>query len=107
MIKLTDLAKSKIIELSEAEGIGHYNVRLKIIGGGCGGFMNDMFYEDQISEEDEVFNFDNVKIIIDQLSFSYLDGTEIDYSEETFKQGFSFKNPNVSGNCGCGNSFSF
>jgi iron-sulfur cluster insertion protein len=107
MITLTDLAKSKIIELSEAEGIGHCNVRLKIIGSGCAGFSYDMFYEDQPSEGDEVFNFDNVKIIIDQLSFSYLDGTEIDYSDTPFKAGFSFKNPNVSGSCGCGNSFSF
>lgn len=107
MITLTELAKNKIKEISESEGIGHTCVRAKIIGGGCAGFSYDMFYDDKPSELDEVFEFDDVKIIIDPISGQYLEGVELDYIESNIGGGFKFKNPNVTGSCGCGHSVSF
>ena len=107
MISLTKRAVDKVKEISEAEGIGHYNIRLKIIGGGCAGFSQDMHYEDSITELDEVYEQDGIKIIIDPLSFQYLEDTEIDFVDHPISAGFKFLNPNVKGSCGCGNSISF
>jgi iron-sulfur cluster insertion protein len=105
MITLTELAKQKIKEISEAEGIGHYCVRLKVLGGGCAGMSYDMLYDDQIGEMDEVLEFDDIKIVVDQLSASYMDGLEIDYIDREISAGFRFNNPNKQ-SCGCGSSFS-
>jgi iron-sulfur cluster insertion protein len=107
MISLTKIAVEKVKEISEAEGIGHYNIRVKIIGGGCAGFSQDMYYEDKISELDEVYEQDGVKVIIDPLSCQYLEDTVIDFLEGPMSAGFKFLNPNVKGSCGCGSSVSF
>jgi iron-sulfur cluster insertion protein len=107
MISVTDKAVAKIKEISEAEGIGHFNIRIRIMGGGCAGFSYDVYYEDKPSDLDEVEQVDGVSIIIDPLSIQYLDGVEIDYVEETLSSGFKFNNPNVSGSCGCGSSVAF
>jgi iron-sulfur cluster insertion protein len=107
MITITEKAISKVKELSESEGVGHFCIRSKIQGGGCNGYTTDLVFDDQISDMDEVFEQDGVKIIIDQMSFQYLDGTSIDWIDNQFNSGFSFNNPNVKGSCGCGNSQSF
>lgn len=107
MITITELAKSKIIELAEAEGIEHYDVRLKICGGGCSGYTYDIFFEEIINDTDEIMEIDNIKIIIDHISFNYLDGTEIDYLENAFSSGFRFNNPQVKSTCGCQKSVGF
>src|SRR5574338_559993 len=101
MITLTDKAKTKLREFAEAEGL-NLNVRVKVVGGGCAGFAYDMFFDDSIGEADEVSDIDEIKIIIDPLSFQYLDGTTIDYQDSTFGAGFKFLNPNTTGSCGCG-----
>lgn len=106
MIHLTEKAAKKIEEISNEEGIGHYCVRVKVIGGGCAGFTYDMFYDDQIGELDEVSELDGVKVIVDPLSFQYLDEVVIDYQEGSISAGFKFNNPNSTGSCGCGSSFS-
>lgn len=107
MIKLTELAKSKIIEIAESESIGHLQVRVKIVGGGCAGFTHDMYYDDVMTDMDEVFEFDTIKVIIDPISAQYLDDVEIDYLESPLGGGFKFLNAAVTGSCGCGNSVSF
>jgi iron-sulfur cluster insertion protein len=107
MIHITEKAALKIKEISESEGIGHYNVRVRIVGGGCAGFTNDMYYEDKIGDLDEVIEFDDIKVIIDPLSFQYMDESTIDYIDSQFGGGFKFINPNVTGSCGCGSSVSF
>ena len=106
MISITDKAVSKIKEISDAEGIGHFQVRLRVIGGGCAGFSYDLYFEEAATEMDETEVINGVTIIIDPLSFQYLDGVEIDYVEKFLSEGFTFNNPNVSGTCGCGSSFS-
>lgn len=111
MIQLTEKAIIKLRELSESEGIGHCNVRVRILGGGCAGFKHDMYYEDQITDMDEVTTFTDtigeIKVIIDPLSYQYLDNTTIDWLDDVFSAGFKFINPNVTGSCGCGSSVEF
>lgn len=111
MISITEKAAAKVKEISDSEGIGHYSVRVKVMGGGCAGFTYDMFYEDKASDMDEVVEFKDIdpdiKLIIDPISFQYLEDTTIDWLESSFGGGFKFLNPNVTGSCGCGNSVSF
>ena len=106
MIHITEKAAKKIEEISNEEGIGHYCVRVRVVGGGCAGFTNDMYFDDQVGEMDETFELDGVKVIVDPLSFQYLDEVVIDYVDSQFGAGFKFNNPNVTGSCGCGSSFS-
>jgi iron-sulfur cluster insertion protein len=106
MIHLTEKAAKKIEEIANSEGIGHYTIRVKVVGGGCAGFTNDMYFDDQVGEMDEITELDGVKIVADPLSFQYLDESVIDYIESPLGGGFKFNNPNVTGSCGCGSSFS-
>jgi iron-sulfur cluster insertion protein len=107
MIYITEKAAEKIKEISDSEGIGYYSVRVKVQGGGCAGFTYDLFFDDKIVDMDEVAELDGVKVIIDPLSFQYMDEVTMDYIEGTISAGFKFLNPNVKGTCGCGNSYSF
>jgi iron-sulfur cluster insertion protein len=106
MITITDKAVEKLKEISEADEIGHFVVRVGIKGGGCAGYMTDMFFDDMIKDTDEIIEKGGVKIIVDEMSFQYLDGTDIDYEEGLMGSGFRFANPNKTGSCGCGKSFS-
>lgn len=106
MIQLTEKAVAKLKEIAESEGVP-VSVRVKVIGGGCAGFSNDMSFEEKISDMDEVIESNDVKIIIDPLSIHYLEGTTIDYVDSDYTSGFKFLNPNVKGSCGCGSSVSY
>jgi iron-sulfur cluster insertion protein len=106
MIYMTDKAAEKIKEISEAEDIGHCNIRIKVIGGGCAGFSYDLFYEEKISDMDETQEIKGVMVVVDPLSLQYIDEVEIDYVTNHLGAGFKFINPNVKSTCGCGSSFS-
>jgi iron-sulfur cluster insertion protein len=105
MITLTPLAAEKVREIAEAEGLAQQGLRLRVLGGGCAGFQYDLFFEESPTAMDETFESEGIKLYVDPLSFQYLDGTEIDFVETVLGSGFKFKNPNVSGTCGCGSSF--
>ena len=108
MIQITDKAASKILEIADEEGLEGKALRVKVVGGGCAGFVYDLFFsEDGPLTLDEVFEDKGVTIIVDPLSFQYMDGVEIDYVEREFGAGFKFNNPNVSSVCGCGSSVDF
>lgn len=111
MIQLTEKAALKIVEISNAEGIGHYSVRAKVMGGGCAGFSYDMSFDDQVGDMDEVIEitdyYGTVKVVIDQISYQYLDDSTIDWIDGLIGAGFKFINPKATGSCGCGNSVSF
>lgn len=107
MIHLTEKAANKIVEIAESEGIGHTTIRVKVLGGGCAGFTQDMTFDDQIGELDEVIYLDAVRVICDPLSFQYLDEVSIDWVDGPIGAGFKFINPNVTGSCGCGSSVKF
>lgn len=108
MISLTQIAKEMMMKISSEENLKPI-VRAKIAGGGCAGFTYDLFFEDEekIGEMDEVFEQEGMKIVVDQMSLQYLDGSTIDYKAELLGGGFKFENPNSTGSCGCGNSASF
>ena len=106
MIRITDNAAKKVLEIASEEDLGGQGLRLRVIGGGCAGFNYDLYFEDTPTPMDEEFEDKGVKMFIDPLSFQYLDGTEIDYVESLHGAGFKFNNPNVTSTCGGGSSFS-
>ena len=73
---------------------------------GCSGFAYVVNYADEVGQGDAVFESAGVKVIVDPDSLRYVDGTEIDFVREGLNEAFKFRNPNVRGECGCGESFS-
>lgn len=105
-LEVTETAAAKIKEIREAEAIeSTYALRVKVMGGGCAGFQYDLYF-DEPAEGDNHFESQGVKLVCDQMSFMYLMGTSIDYVEGLQGAGFKFNNPNTTGSCGCGSSFS-
>jgi iron-sulfur cluster assembly accessory protein len=80
-------------------------LRVAVVGGGCSGFSYHMAFDNQENPSDNVYEFDGVKLVVDQMSEMYLDGVQIDYIESLEGAGFKFNNPNVKSTCGCGSSF--
>ncbi|MBL4746326.1 MAG: iron-sulfur cluster assembly accessory protein [Flavobacteriaceae bacterium] len=108
MIKVSDIAKKKVVELMTDDG---YNattdfVRVGVKSGGCSGLSYDLKFDKSKSEDDKVFEDNGVKIIVDKKSFLYLAGTTLDFSGGLNGTGFIFNNPNANRTCGCGESFS-
>ena len=108
MIKVSEIAKKKVVELMQDEG---YNattdfVRVGVKSGGCSGLSYDLKFGKEKEEEDKVFEDNGVKIIVDKKSFLYLIGTTLEYSGGLNGTGFVFNNPNANRTCGCGESFS-
>jgi iron-sulfur cluster assembly protein len=106
MISLTPLAVEKVKEIMNQQNPLPVGLRVAVIGGGCSGFTYHMAFENEIHENDNVYEFDGLKVMVDQVSEMYLDGAQIDYVETLEGAGFKFNNPNVRSTCGCGASFS-
>lgn len=106
MVTLTDKASEKVKEIQSAEGLHGQGLRLRVIGGGCSGFSYDLFFDDEIGDMDETFESHGIPMYVDQMSLTYLTGTEIDYVEGLYGAGFKFNNPVAKSTCGCGSSFS-
>ena len=104
---ITEKASAKIKEISESEGIGHQSVRVLCRGAGCSGMVIEMEFDDHPSELDEVENIGEITVIIDPLSFQYVEGITMDYKTSALGSGFTFEGGKISGHCGCGNSVSF
>ncbi len=81
------------------------NLRVGVKPTGCSGYQYVVEAADKINDTDQLFESNGVKIIVDDQSFKYLSGTELDYVKEGVNQGFRFNNPNVQATCGCGESF--
>jgi len=81
-------------------------VRVGIKGGGCSGFTYTLNFDQSPADGDEVFEFDGVRLFCDPKSLLYLNGTTLDYTSGLQGKGFQFINPNATGTCGCGESFS-
>lgn len=108
MIKVSDIAKRKVLELMGDDG---YNpttdfVRVGVKSGGCSGLSYELTFDKNQKEDDKVFEDNDVKIIVDKKSFLYLVGTTLEYSGGLNGTGFVFNNPNAQRTCGCGESFS-
>ncbi len=103
-IQITDTAAENIAKQLQQRGHG-VGIRLGIRNSGCSGFAYVLEFVDEISQDDQVFEQANVKVIVDPKSLVYIDGTELDYVKEGVNEGFRFNNPNVKDECGCGESF--
>ncbi|MFP4844432.1 HesB/IscA family protein [Winogradskyella sp. PE311] len=108
MIKVSDTAKKKVVELMTDDGFNPITdyVRVGVKSGGCSGLSYDLKFDNAKEDEDKVFEDNDVKIIVDKKSFLYLIGTTLEYSGGLNGTGFVFNNPNANRTCGCGESFS-
>lgn len=105
-LTLSSFAIKKIKEAISSQGKKPNTIlRVSVLAGGCSGFLYDMQFIDKPSKEDLNFKQDNVNIAVDRKSMEMLNGIEIDYIDTLNESGFKFKNPNSSGDCGCGKSF--
>ncbi len=105
-VKLTDTAVSKVRNLLQAEGRDDLRLRVAVQPGGCSGLIYQLFFDETLEENDAVVGFDGVEVVVDPMSIPYLDGASIDFEDSIQKQGFTIDNPNASGSCACGDSFS-
>ncbi|HEY9282784.1 MAG TPA: iron-sulfur cluster assembly accessory protein [Pyrinomonadaceae bacterium] len=80
-------------------------LRVRVVPGGCSGFQYSLNIEEESRQGDHVFDQHGVRLFVDMFSAQYLNGVEIDYVTSVMGQGFTFKNPNATGSCGCGSSF--
>lgn len=103
-ITITEAAASRVATFLENRGKG-IGLRLGVRTSGCSGMAYVLEFVDELNEEDTVFEAQGVKVIVDAKSLVYLDGTELDFAKEGLNEGFQFNNPNVSSECGCGESF--
>jgi iron-sulfur cluster insertion protein len=103
---LTDSATNKVRELIEEEGNPALKLRVFVSGGGCSGFQYGFTFDEEINEDDTTLEKDGVTLLIDSMSYQYLVGAEIDYSESLQGSQFVIRNPNATNTCGCGSSFS-
>ena len=106
MIQLTEVAQRQVSKLMEQQGGLKFFLRLGVKGGGCSGLTYDVRLDDKLNEGDRVFEIKGLKVVCDSKSLLYLDGMQLDYSTELVGGGFKFHNPNATGSCGCGTSFS-
>lgn len=105
-VTLTENAAGKVKALLEAEGRDDLRLRINVQPGGCSGLIYQLFFDEQLEEMDAVVNFGGVEVVVDQMSVPYLDGASIDFEDTIQKQGFTIDNPNATGTCACGDSFS-
>jgi len=106
VLLFTDNAANKVKELIEEEGNADLKLRVFVSGGGCSGFQYGFTFDEVVNEDDTVLNKNGVQLLIDSMSFQYLSGAEIDYTEGLEGSQFVIKNPNATTTCGCGSSFS-
>ena len=108
MIKVSETAKKKVIELMTEDGYNPSSdyIRVGVKSGGCSGLSYDLKFDKEQQQDDKVFEDNGVKIIVDKKSFLYLIGTTLEYSGGLNGTGFVFNNPNANRTCGCGESFS-
>ena len=102
----TDSAASKVKSLIEEEGNNELKLRVFVTGGGCSGLQYGFTGDEVANEDDTVMQKNGVSLLIDPMSYQYLVGAEIDYTEGLEGAQFVIKNPNASSTCGCGSSFS-
>ena len=105
-LKLTDSAVEQVKKLLARDQRAGYGLRVGVTDGGCSGFSYKLDFDNQQKAEDMMFEFGGIPIYIDRASAPYLSGTVIDFVTGLHGGGFKFSNPNATGTCGCGTSFS-
>lgn len=102
----TDNAANKVKELIEEEGNPALKLRVFVTGGGCSGFQYGFTFDEEVADDDTTMEKNGVQLLIDPMSYQYLVGAEIDYTDGLEGSQFVIRNPNASSTCGCGSSFS-
>lgn len=105
-LNFTDSAANKVKELIVEEGNDALKLRVFVSGGGCSGFQYGFTFDEAINEDDTTLEKNGVTLLIDSMSYQYLVGAVIDYTEGLEGSQFVIKNPNATSTCGCGSSFS-
>lgn len=106
ILVFTDSAAAKVKELIEEEGNPELKLRVFVTGGGCSGFQYGFTFDEVANEDDTALEKNGVTLLIDPMSYQYLLGSEIDYTEGLEGSQFVIRNPNANSTCGCGSSFS-
>ncbi|MFO1408108.1 MAG: iron-sulfur cluster insertion protein ErpA [Steroidobacteraceae bacterium] len=105
-LTFTDSAATKVGQLIREEGNPNLKLRVFVSGGGCSGFQYGFTFDENEEEGDTCVENQGVKLLVDPMSFQYLEGAEIDYKEDLEGAQFVIRNPNATTTCGCGSSFS-
>jgi len=105
MLTLTDSAISAVQRFIDSAGKPVAGLRIRVEGGGCSGLQYGMRLEENATEADSVLDFTGVKVLVDGDSAGLLDGVTVDFVDGLEGTGFKFENPNATGSCGCGKSF--
>ena len=103
-ISLTDAAADRVRSYLEKHNAG-LGLRLGVTKTGCSGYSYVINYAEEVGDEDVVFEDKGIKVVIDPEALALIDGTEVDFVKNGLNEAFSFRNPNISGECGCGESF--
>lgn len=104
-LEVTAAAARKVRRLVDEEGNSQLKLRVFVTGGGCSGFQYGFSFDDEMAEDDTRIERDGITVLVDPMSFQYLVGSEIDYSEGLEGSRFVVRNPNATTTCGCGSSF--
>jgi iron-sulfur cluster assembly protein len=103
-ISMTPAAADRVRSFLSNRGKG-LGLRVGVKTTGCSGLAYVLEFVDELNDDDQVFEQDDLKLIVDGKSLVYIDGTQLDFVKEGLNEGFQFNNPNVNGECGCGESF--
>jgi iron-sulfur cluster insertion protein len=106
MINITESARQRVTDILYDENRKDVYLRVFVQGGGCSGFQYGFMLDYEQAQDDFIFKIEPFGVLVDAMSMQYLTGSEIDYKEELMGSSFVINNPNSSGSCGCGSSFS-
>lgn len=106
IVTLTPNAIKEIKRLQQVQGLGAAALRLGVKGGGCSGLSYTVNFDTEVGPYDQVYEVEDIRIIVDMKSAIYLQGSQLDYQKDMLSGQFKFSNPNAAKSCGCGESFS-
>ena len=104
-ITVTESAVNKVSKLLADEGNPNLKLRIFVEGGGCTGFQYGFTFEENQNDDDFVITQNEVTVLVNTMSYQYMVGSEIDYTESLMGSQFQIRNPNATTQCGCGSSF--
>jgi iron-sulfur cluster assembly accessory protein len=105
-VVLTDTAAEKVKALLDQEGRDDLALRIAVQPGGCSGLRYQLFFDERDLDGDDRTDWGGFDLVVDRMSLPYLGGARIDFVDTIEKQGFTIDNPNATGSCACGDSFS-
>ena len=106
MITITESAVEKIKDILAEENNPAVKLRVFVQGGGCSGFSYGFTFDEEVNEDDFNIEINGIKVLVDSMSSTYLQGAAIDFKDELMGASFVISNPNAQSTCGCGSSFS-